>query len=279
MANQSQQAPTALHLEVNQGPFCPEDRIDIRLFLVPKESYHVRRGSLALVCTEVCYHSTEAGYSKSTNELGRWTESFLDDTPIPQGIPYRSDHSFLVRPGMWPTAHGAIVDISWQVVASFDIAGSADLHSRQPVVVLSSPQHPPTKVVADREYPECDLSFSVSPIYLRTGEVLEGSMQAQMRRDVGIRQVRIELRCTEKAGDRETRTTKDEIALHGQASLAAGETHRWPFRLQVPEMMLPSTRADRSTVTWWVRGIIDRRLRRDLVVERQVQVFTAPRQI
>ena len=279
MASQSQQAPTALNLEVNQGPFCPGDRIDIRIFLVPNESYHVRWGRLALVCTEVSYHSTESGYSKSTNELGRWTESFLEDTPISQGIPYRSDHSFLVRRGMWPTAHGEIVDISWQVVASLNIAGAADLHSRQPVVVLSSSQHPPTKAVADREYPECDLSFSVSPIYLRTGEVLEGSMQAQMRGDLSIRQVRMELRSTEKAGEKETRTARDEIALHGQASLAAGETYRWPFRLQVPEMMLPSTRADRSTVRWWVRGIIDRRLRRDLVVERQVQVFTAPRQM
>lgn len=179
---------------------------------------------------------------------------------------------------MWPTAHGAIVDISWQVVASLDIAGEADIHSRQPVVVLSSSQHPPTKVVADREYPECYLSFSVSPIYLRTGEVLEGFLKAHMRRDLNIRQVRMELRCTEKAGDRETKTARDESFLHKEASLVAGETYQWPFRLQAPEIMLPSTRADRSTVTWWVRGIIDRRMRRDLVVERQVQVFTAPRQ-
>ena len=46
-----------------------------------------------------------------------------------------------------------------------------------------------------------------------------------------------------------------------------------------PETVLPSTNDDKSTVMWWVRCIMIRRTRRDLVVQRQVQVFTAPRQM
>ena len=270
--------PTELLLEVDQEPFCPGDQIRVRITLVPSANYQVRQGRLALVCTEVYYSASDDGYSRSTNELVRWTESFLENTEVAQGIPYRGDHSFPLPSVTWPTAHGENVDISWHVEASIDIAGTSDIHSRQPVVVLSPYQHPPTQAIADRTYPECDLSFSVSPIYVRTGEVLEGSMQVQMRRNLSVRRVWMELRCTEKAGDRETKTAMDEISLYSGASLKAGETYQWPFRVQVPEIMLPAVTTQKSTATWSIRGIIDRRMRRDMVVERQVQVFTAPRQ-
>ena len=69
------------------------------------------------------------------------------------------------------------------------------------------------------------------------------------------------------------------MALQGEALLAAGETCQWPFRLRMPKSTLPSFTAQKSFVIWWVRGTIDRRVRSDLVVECQVQVYTAPRQM
>ena len=67
---------------------------------------------------------------------------------------------------------------------------------------------------------------------------------------------------------------EDQMVLQREASPSADETWEWPFRLQVPIGLIPSTATDHTSVVWSVRGIVVRNGGPDLNVEQVVQVYT-----
>ena len=80
-----------------------------------------------------------------------------------------------------------------------------------------------------------------------------------------------------KTGVSESRTTIDRVVLQRDGSLLAKEDYEWPFRLQVPKDTIPTARSGKTSVVWRLKGVLARRMRPDLVIERQVQVYTPPR--
>ena len=60
--------------------------------------------------------------------------------------------------------------------------------------------------------------------------------------------------------------------LEPEASLPAGEIREWSFRLNVGKVSAPTLKTDKSSVRWLVKGVLSRRMRRDLRVEREIDV-------
>ena len=99
-----------------------------------------------------------------------------------------------------------------------------------------------------------------------------GSLRAEMLQDVGVSEVRVELVRIEKFGNVQRDHTADRVVLEPEASLQAGQTREWSFRLNVGNVSAPTLKTDKSSVRWLVKGVLSRRMRRDLRVEREIGV-------
>ena len=50
----------------------------------------------------------------------------------------------------------------------------------------------------------------------------------------------------------------------------------WPIRLHVPKLLAPTTNAHLTQVEWRVKGVLDRSMRMDWDVHREIQVYSVP---
>ena len=99
-----------------------------------------------------------------------------------------------------------------------------------------------------------------------------GSLRAEMLQDVGVSEVRVELVRIEKFGSVQRDHTVDRVVLEPEASLPAGQIREWRFRLNVGKVSAPSLKTDKSSVRWLVKGVLSRKMGRDLRVEREIGV-------
>ena len=99
-----------------------------------------------------------------------------------------------------------------------------------------------------------------------------GSLRAEMLQDVGVSEVRAELVRIEKFGNVLRDHTADRVVLEPEGSLPAGQIREWSFRLNVGKVTAPSLKTDKSSVRWLVKGVLSRKMRPDLRVEREICV-------
>ena len=107
----------------------------------------------------------------------------------------------------------------------------------------------------------------------------EGTLVATPIRACAVREVRVELIRHEEVPRDEGNAvdvTEDEATLAEGVSLSPGLPHEWPFRLDLPEIVVPSLRSDQSRVTWLLAGIGSRRLRSDYRIALPIDVHSAP---
>ena len=93
-----------------------------------------------------------------------------------------------------------------------------------------------------------------------------------MLSEVNASEVRVELVRVEKLGNESQDHTVDVVTLEQDESLRTGETREWDFKLDVGHVSVPSLETEKSSVRWLVKGILDRRMRRDLRVEQEISV-------
>ena len=125
---------------------------------------------------------------------------------------------------------------------------------------------------AESGHGQCVLTLELSSGDARSGDRLAGSLRAEMLQDVGVSEVRVELVRIEKFGNVQRDHTVDRVVLEPEGSLPAGQMRGWRFRLNVGKVSAPTLKTDKSSVRWLVKGVLSRRMRRDLRVEREIDV-------
>ena len=92
-------------------------------------------------------------------------------------------------------------------------------------------------------------------------------------RSVLIEEIRIELEVKESAGSKSSKKKADVAILEDKISLMGGGYRKWPFELKIPEAPPPTVQTEKSSVVWLLKGILDKRLRKDFRVIIPIQVF------
>ncbi len=274
---------TDLDVALDSRPNWPGDSIDVQVSLCPTKRFHVRRGQVRLVCLETFYENAEEGVSKKSSELYLLELPFLGREHVLKGISYSESFKFLIPDDASPSLHSGYekpgADISWRVEAALDIVGGLDIRQARTVTVLPlMPDHAPPAIEDKVVFDECVACLPLSSTRVPAGDTVDGKFSIQTRQDFRVHGIRVELECWEKAGVKEKRTVKDVVSLKGGNWLSgdlltANQTLEWPIRLQVPENALPSTAVYHTQVVWRVKGILDRGIRRNLVVQQPIQVF------
>ena len=86
----------------------------------------------------------------------------------------------------------------------------------------------------------------------------------------------MDLVCLEIAGTKRSETVEGRVVLREEASLRANGVQEWPFQILVPDVLLPSSSTDKTSVMWRVKGILVRSRRTDFTIEQVIQMYTEP---
>ena len=273
-----------LSIHVDKTELHPGEELETRVVLLPESDFHVRQGTVALVCTENYVQKTSSQYgthySRKRQTLYNMEERFLDDVTVRNGVPHSTDVRLAVPPDALPTMNGIKVShvepgITWEVTAFIDVAGAKDIRSNQPVTVRSSPVSDDVRsrpVVAQSRHEQCAMTLTVSSDTARSGDTLDGDLRAEMLKDLAAEEVRVALVRSEKFGNEEKNRTVDEVTFERDVSLRSGQLREWRFKLDVGRVDVPTLNTEKSSVRWLVGAWLTRNMRRDLRIEQEIRV-------
>jgi len=277
------QADLSIHVDTTE--LCPGEELEARVVLLPESDFHVRQGTIALVCTENYVQKTSSQYgthySRKRQTLYNMEESFLNDVTVRDGVPHSTDVRLAVPPDALPTMNGIKVShvepgITWEVTAFLDVAGARDIRCEQQVIVLrphaTDDDVSPRPVVAQTKHEQCALTLTVSNGEARSGDTLEGDLRAELLQDVTAEEVRVALVRSENFGNEQKNRTVDEVTFEREVSLRPGHVREWRFKLDVGQVGVPSLNTEKSSVRWLVKAWLTRNMRRDLRIEQEIRV-------
>lgn len=217
--------------------------------------------------------------SKATDRAVLDSVRFLEAGHVAADTPYEATASLTVPADAVPSAEGEITKVRWRVVATLARPHAMDVHRRAPLTVLSRP-------AAALEAPEVEtrddleLSFRLDRERFGPGDVLHGTLVATPLQACRAGEVRVALVRREDVprNDGNTKEVEEAAAiLESDVSLSLGAQREWPFELRLPAVVVPCLVTEHSRVTWLLKGIGSRRMRRDYRVTQPLDVHTAPR--
>ena len=106
--------------------------------------------------------------------------------------------------------------------------------------------------------------------------MLSGQLRILPRKDFAGK-VRVELVQREHVPfDRGNHSEKSfRLELTGNTRFTAGQQQTIPFQLPIPPDAAPSVQTPHGSITWALKGTVDRHLRGDFTIEQSVEVFSA----
>ncbi len=275
---------TDLNIRLDKDRLLPGDELEARFELLPREDFHVRLGKLELVRVETCVQITRSQYgphySKKVYASTLAEETFLEDRIVRRLGGLSAKARFSLPTDALPTLNGSVVQkiqpgVSWEVRASLDISRARDLNLSQAFIVDSLPARkdaPSRPAVAEARHRQCALTLDLSRTEARSGDRIDGSLRADMLEDLDAAEVRVELVRAEKLGNEAQDHVADKTIFERDVALESGEAREWRFSLDVGQVSVPSLKTDKSSVVWLVKGVLDRKMRRDLRVEREIAI-------
>ena len=251
-----------------------------------RRDFRIQEGRVELVCeNEYTYrHTTGWGRSRSTTTDTTTDRTvadglrFLEATDVAADTPYEATASLTVPSNAAPTAEGKITKVRWKVVATLARPHARDAHGEAKLAVLSRPgtalDPPKAETRGDLE-----LSFRLDREHFGPGETVHGTLVGTPLQACEANEVRVELVRHEDVprNDGHTKDVKEaEAILERDVRLSLGAPREWPFQLQLPAVLVPCLKTEHSRVTWLLKAIGSRRLRRDYRITQPIDVHTAP---
>ena len=273
-----------LNIRVSGDILQPGDEVEARVELLPREDFHVRIGKVELVQLEdyvqTVRHQYGVSYHKRTHAGVIASETFMENQIVRRLGGSSSYAKFALPQDAIPTLRGSVFQkiepgISWEIRALLDVTRARDIRRVETFEVarpLADEDAPHRPVAAAAERGQRTLTLDVSQGEARSGDTLSGALGAEIRRDVDTAEVRVELVRVEKFGNEGQDHVVGRAVLDRDVTLRSGEAREWNFDLDVGQVNVPSLKAEKSSVTWLLRGTLDRRMRRDLRVEQEISV-------
>jgi hypothetical protein len=217
--------------------------------------------------------------SKATDRADVETVRFLEAGHVAADTPYEATASVTVPADAVPSAKGEITKVRWRVVATLARPHAMDVHRRAPITVIS-PGGAPLDAPEVETRDDLELSFRLDRERFGPGDVLHGTLVATPLQACSAGEVRVELVRREDVPRNEGNTKEVVEAaaiLESDVSLSLGAPREWPFELRLPPVVVPCLVTKHSRVTWLLKGVGSRRMRRDYRVTQPLDVHSAPR--
>ena len=302
-------SPSAdISVSVPSRPLYPGDLVEAEITVTPRTSFLASVGYARLAQTELLRidSARDAVPQMMSGRSGRnrfgapdhVDHVFLEDTQFDEGISHKYPVRLRLPVPAPPTVKAKYAQITWQLTASI-LAKSDWVPNRdgllanltmgrvgensQELVVFAHPdasniggERLPDHPTVARGFRQANLDLSLRSGLVPNGGVIEGDLCIEARKAIKARELRVELVRWERSGNKQARVVESSLVLQRPALQEALETTDWPFRLPVPDRLMPSVLGQHTFVGWQVRAVVDRALLPNLSVSQLVQVYTSP---
>jgi Arrestin (or S-antigen), C-terminal domain len=277
-----------VQVSLGRDSVLPGEAVEATIRIVGgRKDLRIQEGRLELLYeNEYTYrHRVGAGSTRRTKESTTTDRDvvdsvrFLEAGAVAADTPYEATASLTVPADAQPSAEGEITKVRWRVVATLARPHAMDVHRRAPLIVLS-------RATDELDAPEVEtrddleLSLRLDREHFGPGDSVQGTLVATPLQACGANEVRVELVRREDVPRNEGHTKEVEEAgaiLESDVRLSLGAPREWPFQLQLPAVVVPCLQTEHSRVTWLLKGIGSRRMRRDYRITQPIDVHSDAR--
>ena len=247
-----------------------------RIELVERETYYERRTE-----TDSRGHSRtrivkkEADFSRVSLVLEK------EFRPAP-GTEHYWSASIAIPSDAPSTCRGKLVDIHWMLKGVLDVPNRRDLVQEVPLQVQGQDTAPAPwgnsgdipKMVS-KSFEECIFLLTVDQAALAQGEALQGHFQLEAAKEFSVRGIAIQWVQVEDAGARDNEEVVARERLAGPVTFSLHETFSSGFVLALPLQAPPTAHSPHSSLGWPVEAILDRPIRTDFSMGKEVYVYVS----
>jgi hypothetical protein len=181
-----------------------------------------------------------------------------------------------------PSAGGEITNVEWKIRVTLVVRGAPDVIKEIPLTVLSSSESYASWAESAPQldsHEMCDMNFRLPGRSFRVGERIEGTLVLTPRQDFKARTLRVELARVElvsRGSGNSSETIHASEALDESPRYQTGSSREYAFAMDVPEAAGPCLETDLTSVGWWLRATVERRMAFDPNLQVPLNVYNGP---
>lgn len=274
----------SIDLDRPTGPFYPGDTVNATITIHSEGKVKVRQAYAGLALWEKYKYKAEDAEgdsmtSTATSEVFVIKVALMGETEIPAGFNETYRLELPIPPDAVPPYNGEITQNRWLAKVILDRRMKRDFNAEAeiPLVVPPPGQSVQPGLYGTSSHPgEADMQIALPKLEWVEGERIEGRLLVSAQGKLKAREMRVELVRREHVPREEGSTkdiTVDKAQLGGKTELSPGQLAEVPFRLTIPQQGCPTRQTAHSTVTWTLRGVLSRRLAKDLTVSQAILVY------
>ena len=278
-----------VHIELDrpQGPYYPGDVLHAVVTIQSRKQVKVREVRAGLVFWERYAYETrdldgDRSTSWATGELVVAKEVLVGEGTVPAGFNQSFRLTWQLPPDAVPPYTGKITRNRWLVKVTFDRKLKKDINEEVeiPLIVPPPGQWAEPGEYGEASHPdEADMALWLPRLEWVEGETVEGRLLVRPQKDFTVSEVRVELVRREHVPRDEGKTERiveGKARLAGKTAFRANQSYEFPFAFPLPTQGCPSRETPFSTAAWILKGILNRRLRKDFTVQAELLVCNGP---
>lgn len=281
-------------LDRPSGIYFPGESVTAAISFECNKEVKVQEGRAVLICEEEFdYRSWDTttdsdGNTEQTLCEHRYSQRyefdpqvFLLDTTLTAGTTHHFSFSTQLPQAALPSTPGKIIKVRWLVKATLDRKLAADYNTETEFTIPATltAASAPGQYGQSSEMDQANLSLELPSTAWLAGETINGTLHIHPLKNFDVTGVRLEL-VRKESVSYDQGLEKEEIIkikLGDKMRLQAGQPMSLPFKINMPTPCPPSGATDNWTLSWVLRGVLARFLRKDTLVEKVIVIYTGKR--
>lgn len=277
-------------LDRPNGIYYPGETVGVTVEILPDKDLKLQRALVSLMGTEQYeYDSTSSSTDSDgsttettssywgTNSLYNDEERFIHEATLSGGTPQRYTFQKILPVEALPSCSGKILRVTWGIVVKIDRRLAGDLNAKTELSVRAGAPGTdvqPGEYGVSSEPGEAELAILLPELETAIGQQINGQLRILPKKNFSGG-VRMELVREEHVSYDEGKYSEKTYPLNlsGNTEFTAGQQQVVPFQIPIPPDMTPSIQTPNGSISWKIKGVLNRRLRKDTTVEQTVLVY------
>ncbi len=271
--------------------YVPGDTVGITVQIEPDKDMKLQGARFRLTGTELYCYTTEETRQDSdgkweTHQVDRWVQNeffigeevFLRETILPNGKPQQYTFQYTLPLECLPSVKGEILKVEWKASVKLDRKLAGDIQEEAPLTVIwpaPGVDVQPGNYGQSSEPYEADMNFILPGLEAVLNQPYGGQLRVLPHKNFDASEVRLELVHYENVPyDKGNHVEKvDKVILAKGAKFEAGKEQVFLFQAPFLADAPPSLETENGTLTWTLKGVLARRLRKDTLVEQSILLY------
>ena len=276
----------SIEIDPGQGPFYPGSPLHVSVILKSKKKVKVNEVRAVLLFHEQYrYEDEEMDDDQGTRVYTGHTDwevhkdLLIGSDTIPEGFEQPYQLEWKIPEDAQPPYSGKVIQAKWSIKVTLDRKLRKDINKEieLPVIVPPPGTHGGAGEYGHASHSDkADMQLWLPKVEWVEGETIEGKLKVHARDNISANQVRIELTRKEEVfykNGNVHKVTESKERISGGVKLENGEVEEFPFTVTIPKKGCPTLHTPVGRVTWTLKGILSRRLRKDFTVTQEIFVY------